>query len=283
MVRIYMIYAVSYGDEAYNKAKILHEKMAYKNGADKVLEYGYSDLSEEFKEEVKDILAIKRGAGCWIWKPYIVYDALCKIEDGDYLIYTDCASATISNYKHLVKAMDDAGVCIMPFTTMQNEFKESKYTKRDTFVLMGLDEEKYVNTSQIWGGAFAFKKCDESVEFVREWLETCKDIRLISDNKNECGLDNYPDFVDHRFDQSIFSLLCKKHGLLLFRDPSLFRRDYCDSFSKDVTDRSPYPQIVDVHRNPNISGKRELTYKKKYLTVYYWKTEVLNVIQRLKK
>jgi len=276
-----MIYAVSYGDEAYQKAKELHEKMAYKHGADKVLEYGGNDLSEEFKEEVKDILSIKRGAGCWIWKPYIVYDAICKIDEGDYLIYTDCASCTIADYKNLTRAMDAAGACIMPFTTMAKEFKESKYTKRDTFVYMGLDEEKYTNTPQIWGGAFAFKKCNESVEFVKEWLETCKDIRLISDNPNECGLENYPDYEDHRFDQSIFSLLCKKHDYLTFRDPSVFRRDYCDAFPKEVTDRSPYPQIVEVHRNPVISGVKELTYKKKYLTVYYWKTELLNIVQRI--
>ena len=275
-----MIFAANFSSELFKSSQELNTKLAYKHGAEKVFQYGYDDLSTEFKEEVKDILKFERGGGNWVWKPYVVLDALNRIDEGDYLIYTDSGSAAVASYKHLVKAMDNAKVCIMPFVMSKQDFNESRYTKRDTFVYMGLDDEKYTKTPQIWAGIQAYKKCDESVAFVREWLDNCKNIDLISDLPNKCGLDNYPDFEDHRYDQSIYSLLCKKYELKMFRDPSVFRRDYNEWYADDVVDRSPYPQIFDAHRNGKIKSEKELTWKKKYLTAFYWKSELRFLLQK---
>ena len=40
------------------------------------------------------------------------------------------------------------------------------------------------------------------------------DKRIITDDPNEPGVENYPDFKEHRHDQSILSLLVKKFGLV---------------------------------------------------------------------
>ncbi len=45
---------------------------------------------------------------------------------------------------------------------------------------------------------------------------------LLQKIKNTQGLDNYPEFVAHRHDQSVWSLMSKKYQINRFRDPSQF-------------------------------------------------------------
>jgi hypothetical protein len=47
--------------------------------------------------------------------------------------------------------------------------------------------------------------------------------------------------MEHRHDQSVFSVLSKKHGLPVFRDPSQFGNGVLDDFPN-----STYPQLI-VH------------------------------------
>jgi hypothetical protein len=60
------------------------------------------------------------------------------------------------------------------------------------------------------------------------------------------GQPNYEDFISHRHDQSIISLISKKRNIKRFRDPSQFGLINC--YEPEVEDRSTYPQIVDSHR-----------------------------------
>lgn len=278
-----MIYVANYADAAFRSAQKLNTKLAYKHGANKVFEYCYEDLSDEFKEEYKEILSNKRGAGYWVWKPYVILNALERISEGDYLIYNDSGSAPVRNYKVLIDAMDNENAFMMPFVLTKQDFNESRYTKRDAFVYLGLDQDEYANSPQFWAGIQVYKKCDAAIGFVKEWLDCCKDIRIISDNTNTCGLDNYKDFEDHRHDQSIYSLLCKKYRLKAFRDPSTPRCTYLEWYDEDVIDRSPYHQVFDAHRNGQIKSEKELTWKKKYLTIFFWKTEIKYILRKIKK
>ena len=86
-------------------------------------------------------------------------------------------------------------------------------TKRDTFILMDCDTPPYTDTPHVLSGFILFKKSDFTIQFVDEWLAYVQDERIISDNPNQCGYPNYPEFIEHRHDESIFSLLIKKHGL----------------------------------------------------------------------
>ena len=58
-----------------------------------------------------------------------------------------------------------------------------------------------------------YKKNDYTVKFIQEWLYYCQDKRIVTDDKNTQGMPNYPDFRENRHDQSVLSLLIKKHGL----------------------------------------------------------------------
>jgi hypothetical protein len=47
---------------------------------------------------------------------------------------------------------------------------------------------------------------------VQEWLAGCEDQRILTDISNACGLPNFPDFVEHRHDQSVLTLCAIKFG-----------------------------------------------------------------------
>jgi hypothetical protein len=238
--------------------------MAKKFGADKVIEYSPKDLSDEFKEKNKDILQYQRGDGYWVWKPYIIKDALSKLKEGDYLVYTDSGSAFVNKIKLLVDAMNRENTNIMVFCINQIE---RKWCKRDALILMDCDNEEILNSSQICGTYIILKKCKETSDFVDEYLYYVQDRRIVTDEPNVMGKDNYPEFKENRHDQTVVSLLCKKRGIKPFRDPSEYGNNY-DEFTNEVLARSTYPQIIESHRNPDIQSVFQLNYKKWYKYLY---------------
>jgi hypothetical protein len=89
----------------------------------------------------------------------------------------------------------------------------SKFTRRDTFFYMGCDRPIYWNSPQVEAGVIGMKKCEKSLIFLEEYLRYCRDPRIIMGGKNECGLNNFPDYVDHRYDQSVLSILGIKNKI----------------------------------------------------------------------
>lgn len=165
---------------------------------------GYTDLDIdiEFKNKHKNILQVSRGAGYWLWKPYIILDFLNKINDGDYLIYMDSGAKLLADPSSYLESINEKG--ILSFSMIQ---KTSKWTKGDCFYEINKNNvTDFENSNQIQGTYIFFRKCEYSVKFVEKWLELCTKENLISDNIN-INMGNFSDFIDHRHDQAILSLL----------------------------------------------------------------------------
>jgi hypothetical protein len=185
--------------------------------------YNDSDIDIDFKSRNKNILDNKKGAGYWLWKPYIILDMLNKINDNDYLIYMDSGANLIGDPQKYLEMIDDKG--ILSFSMMQ---KTSKWTKGDCFYEVNESKDYSFNDrNQLQGTYIFFKKCEFSVNFVKDWLNYCTKENIITDSPNKY-MSNLKDFVEHRHDQSIFSLLsynrkimnvpqidqyCVEHGL----------------------------------------------------------------------
>lgn len=272
-----MIIAANYADKKFRRAQKLNSKTAKQWGADRVIEYTARDIDPKFRAANKEILDNPRGGGYYLWKPYVFYRGYQELQDGDYLIYTDAGSVYVDKIQKLIDCMEKEQVNLMLFS-LQNEMLERKYTKRDAFILTGCDEEKYANTPQSIGGYMVCKKSPEVEDFFQEVLSYAQDIRIISDNPNTMGKDNYPGFIDHRHDQSVISLISKKRGIKKFRDPSQY--GIINRYPKDVEKRSDYPQIIDSHRL-NVGSMLELRFKRtKIMTKLhkFWK-KVENKLQ----
>jgi hypothetical protein len=210
---------------------------------------------KEFYCSNKTILESERGAGYWLWKPLIICDALNNMTEDDILVYIDAGTHFIHDIKSLIQIVQEKELLLF-----NNNHKNKVWTKRDCFVLMNCDEKKYHEGMQAVAGYILCKKTKFVIEFMNEWLHYAEDERIISDNKNVCGLENLEGFIEHRHDQSILTNLVIKYEIELFRDPSQYGNGYKlpefrvpdefvykGHFNEEFTN-SPYPTILHSHR-----------------------------------
>ena len=207
----YKIVAISYGSEQYDKQLEYNGKSALEIA--KVNEfYGYKpkDIDHDFREKNKYILEKGRGNGYWLWKPYFLYKTLKeKLDYGDYLIYSDAAVMYVDLAQKLVDFLKEKK---LDMYLHRLPHLERQYTKRDAFILLGVDQPCYAETGQFNAAFQIYRKTKFTEFFLAEYLYYAQDKRIITDDANELGVGNYDDFRDHRHDQSILSLLTKKYG-----------------------------------------------------------------------
>lgn len=202
-----MIYVITYADEKYKATQNYNEKTAYRYGADVVYKFGLNDIEKDFKEKNQDILAAPKGNGYWLWKPYFIYKVLKECKEGDWIIYTDSSLYFNRNIQRYVDKLTGEN---KNFVVQRSKFPEKQFTKADVIYALGCEEDRYLNSGQLSAGVILLQNCDENKALIAEWLKYAQDKRLISD---ETFLENCEEFIAHRHDQSILSLLCKKKNV----------------------------------------------------------------------
>lgn len=212
-------YLINYADKNFTKSQKKNSVSGINiGGFDKVIEYSRKDIDTDFYTKNQIILDSTRGAGYWLWKPYIIKKTLDRVNDGDIIFYCDAGSHFESSMKPLFNIINNTNQDIIPF---QLTNLEKHWTKADVFVLMELDFPEYYNTLQRLSGFHLLRKSEFTVKFYDEFLKYAQNINIISDLPNICGKKNYDGFRENRHDQSIFSLLTKKYKLKSYPDPSV--------------------------------------------------------------
>lgn len=214
---------VNYADNNFKNQQLWNSRFAKFFGkVDEVIEYSPLDIDTKFKSKHDHILSQKKGGGYWLWKPYLIKKTLDLVEEGEYIIYLDSGSLLIRNVNHLISKLEESKQDVMVFSLPLTEYQ---WTKRDAFKLMECDIDEFVNSNQRLGGYIIIKKSKFSEDFINELLDYSCDDRIITDKDNELGFSNYSNFIAHRHDQSVLSLLSKKWDIKPFQDPSEYR-DY---------------------------------------------------------
>lgn len=238
---------INYADHNFLYQQKLNSKFGKKYGGfDKVIEYGPSKLSTEFKRRHASFISQnQRGAGYWIWKPYIILDALVNYaNDGDYIFYCDSGSIFINSVDHLITSMEQERQNI--FLT-EIPLLEYQWTKKECFDQMNCEGEKYWFSNQVQGTYIMVKKSDMAIRFVKDYLSYCEQYTLLDDS---IDINCNSQLIDHRHDQSILSLLAKKENIKLFRDISQYGIRPFQYLSKGRDyliksyNNSSYPQIT---------------------------------------
>lgn len=193
------------------------------NGFDKTIPLGFGDIEQSFVKSNQYTFSHGRGAGFWIWKPYFILRVMETMSSDDWLMYTDSGMYFVKNpWGHILdneSMMGDKGLMAFGKCGLNKQ-----YTKRDAFLLMGLDQPKYTDSEQITASVVVCKNTPFATSFVKEWLTYAQDPRILTDLSNTQRLPNYPEFRDHRHDQSIMSLLCIKHDICVLGDLTQFGR-----------------------------------------------------------
>jgi hypothetical protein len=183
-------------------------------GIDEVVTYDSSILNKNnFYQKNKDILDTPEGAGLWAWKPFVVIDALKNLDDNDILFYYD-ANWDSFNKTNVSRLVDY--VVKNDYLFHQSGYgPDREWTKRDVFIWLDCDEEKYWDTEQIQATWFFLKNTKANRDFVEKWLLFCC-IKQFLDHSQTGLYEPLKGFHRHSWDQSILSLLCKKNNMKSF-------------------------------------------------------------------
>ena len=163
----------------------------------------------DFYKENKTILDLKRGAGYWLWKPFIILESMKVISEDDVVFYLDCGDFFNKEIINYTKPILEKEVCLL----LGGGYQQKNWTKRDCFYYMDCQTSEYTETIQLEAGIQFWKKTPKSIEILEEQIKFCKNYRILTDSPNECGLSNYPNFQDHRHDQSVLTNLFVKYQL----------------------------------------------------------------------
>ena len=146
---------------------------------------------------------------------------LNKIPDGSILQYSDIGchfnKSGLKRLKEYLEITNRNNVLVFqyrePNIKMNLNLKyqiyyEQEYTKSDLFSFLKIPTSSSIRTSgQIWSGTMFLKKNLETINLLEKWLEISHVSNLIDDSPSIEN--NHYRFVEHRHDQSIFSILCK--------------------------------------------------------------------------
>lgn len=206
---------VNFADERMTRSQLVCTKAAYENGVDKVFEYTKADISKSFWEFNYDVLKHERGAGYWLWKPYVIQKALYHCNDGDILIYMDAGVKLITDVQHIVEAMDQ------DLFLFSNGHQHVHWCKADVYEAIlprnhsGQDSSvyDYRDQTQVQASVIFIRVSDFTRKFIKEWLLWCQMPGFIDDSPSVSS--NHPEFAEHRHDQAVLTCLSKKYGIKL--------------------------------------------------------------------
>lgn len=225
----------------YRSQHALNESCV-KHGFTHYISFNPNNLDSVFSEQYKHLLNNNiRGFGFWMWKALILKQTLKIAEPGDIVAYIDSGNNVINNVNYIFNECINNGIVL--FENRDGNYQRQvhlnrQWTKRDTYVLMGLDHPKYHDGVQVDASYQFYLKNERSIKFIDEYLSYCENENIISDLPNITE-QNFPEFKDHRHDQSILSLMAIKHNIKLYPEPS--------EWGNYLKDR-PYPQLFQHHR-----------------------------------
>jgi len=182
---------------------------------DHIIGYTDNDLKRDtaFWNRHKDFIESNtRGYGYWLWKSYLTKKTLEQMNDDDILVYADAGfiinphgKPRLLEYFDIVNQSPHAN-----FSIQMPEHLEKCWTKMDIIHYYNENRVEILETGQFISGLYILRKCPHTVELIDKWYEGSCIYHLPDDSPS--SISNDPYFNENRHDQSLFSVLRKKHG-----------------------------------------------------------------------
>jgi hypothetical protein len=212
--------AITFGDDNYRTQRDnLARELRALEMFDLVRVYTPGSLSVEFR----DFLAPyrnHRGAGFFLWKPFICLEAARNMSDGEYLVYIDAGCsvrpeyrARFDDYFDMARTSPSGILCFQ-----MGHLPEQDWAKGDIFAHLGLESNGPEATSgQMIGTFWVLHLNPRSRQLLADWYDIARHhTHLFTDTTGT--LPNAPSFKENRHDQSVWSLLNKMAGSTAIAD-----------------------------------------------------------------
>jgi hypothetical protein len=221
------VHFVTFGCDVYfkNSRARLAKEAAETGWFDKIFIY-HPELLESYRNG-RDFN--NRGAGYWWWKSKVQLLALSQIDDGDLLLYLDAGfhinkHAKLEFDRFVERVTNNVGLLVY---NCGNSI-EKYWTKRDLFKLLECDTIEYTDSPQIASGAVLCQKNKLTMHLISEY-DRLSNIGHAFDDTPSFN-QNYDGYVEHRHDQSVFSLLVKK----IYKDKDIELVNHAQVYQDDI-------------------------------------------------
>lgn len=203
-------YLVSYGNTEYYNSLERLRLMALETGRfDDVFIYTDRDLPEKISSH--ELMKYKRGGGYWLWKPWVIYDALSRIEDEDMLVYCDSGNEVFDHpeWDVLFDELTKCDMILFKYGAIMEQWSkneliryfENDYIKRRPHI------GKYY---QLQGGLQLASK--KAMSFYALWLDfMVSHPEYVIDVSESEKKNQKKGFVEHRHDQCVLTCLAYSH------------------------------------------------------------------------
>jgi len=208
-------------------SRIVKQAKAMGFGGDRILAFSEKDLDKVFVEKMSGRMRLgSRGYGYWCWRPQVVLQALEKMVEGEILLYCDvgCHLNTkgLPRLREYLSMVDESEILAFQgrsllgspqYDSMHHFNSIGMWTKGDVIDYFAVRNDKeLLSSGQYSGGVFLVKKTPRTVEFYKKYLDiVVKHPNFFDDSSSRSP--NVSGFVEHRHDQSVFTLLCMRTGV----------------------------------------------------------------------
>ena len=217
------IYFITFGNENYYGAlKRIEKQVEDFNFFEKKFIFNNNDLINyyDFWNTHKNFIENNpRFYGYSIWRPFLIKEVFNKINENDIIVYTDAGCEWnikgLKRLKEYINIINNSTSGILSFELCQ---LEKSWTKMD--LIKEVNSYDKLETKQILSGIFFLRKNEKTITFLQEWYNLMCNYHFIDDSKSI--IPNDESFIEHRHDQSCFSLLCKKYNSTVLPDETYF-------------------------------------------------------------
>lgn len=207
------VYLVSYADghEVFYRNQFALSASVLGRGVDVIMNYRRPMLSPDFMKKNAEILQKTQGAGVWLWKPWVILDAMRQAPENAIIIYADSGCVFKTSLIPLIDLTKKHDILLCEYEDKTIYGYASKRTKREVFIQLEADSPEYYNKPALWAGFLMVKNTSETREFIAQWLSYCENPQLLIDGPST--KEELPEFQGHLHDQAILTVLAAKSTL----------------------------------------------------------------------
>lgn len=170
----------------------------------------------------KNYMISQKSYGFWVWKHFIIREALNSIPENDILLYTDIGCYFNHSARDRMRFYQEQCAEKDSLLFEMSHLPEYMFTKMDTYKKVFPFGDKFLKTPQKVGGIIFIKNTQRNKDIFDELkiIGTEKNYHHLNDN--DSIEPNHVEFQSHRHDQSILSLVSKKYHLFSIPDETYF-------------------------------------------------------------
>lgn len=200
------VYLISYADGAdifyKNQNALAHS--AINKGIDFIYNYNKQHIDPKFITDNSDIFTQTKGAGLWLWKPWLINKTLDLIPEDALLIYADTSVIFRRPITELIELSNKKNIILIEHPSYTREQEVAPFI----FEKLNCNEESCKTGPATVANFIMLRNNSSTRLFIQEWLNSCLDrsIFLAELDKNS----RPTNYIRHAHDQAILSVMTHK-------------------------------------------------------------------------